>query len=111
VGLFNEVGFAMRMQHLRAGLRLNSRVPVAVEWTESGHTHRVQGFTIDVSPKGCLAVVPQGFTMGQKLRLINLTNQNASEAVLIWRGHEGRAGWELGIELQNPCEEFWGLEF
>jgi hypothetical protein len=111
VGLFNEAGFAIRMQYLRAGLRLNSRVPVAVEWTESGYTHRVEGFTIDVSPKGCLAVVPQGFTMGQKLRLINLTNQSASEGLLIWRGHEGRAGWELGIELQNPSEEFWGLDF
>jgi hypothetical protein len=30
---------------------------------------------------------------------------------LIWRGHEGRTGWELGLELQDAGEEFWGVDF
>jgi PilZ domain len=103
--------FEQRMKHLRAGVRLNSRVAVAVEWTESGRTLRSEGYTVDVSPKGCLAVFPQGFTVGQRLRLINLTNQQVSESVLVWRGHEGRGGWELGLELQNSPADFWGLDF
>lgn len=99
------------MKHLRAGARLNSRVAVAVEWTEGGRALRAEGYTVDVSPKGCLAIVPQGFVVGQRLRLINLINKNAGEAVLIWRGHEGRAGWELGLELQGSGGDFWSIEF
>jgi len=56
-------------------------------------------------------VVPQGFNVGQKLRLVNLTNQISCDAVLVWRGHEGRTGWELGLELQEPSPDFWGLDF
>jgi len=48
--------------------------------------------------------------VGQKMRLKNMSNQKETEATLIWRGHEGRAGWELGLELQNPPAEFWGVE-
>ena len=109
--LLNESTYEARMQRLRAGVRVNARVRVAVEWAEAGRTMRAEGYTVDISPKGCLAVVPQGFTVGQKLRLINLVNKNVSESVLVWRGHEGRGGWELGLELQEPSFEFWGLDF
>jgi hypothetical protein len=111
VTLLNDTSYEARMKHIRAGVRVNSRVGVALEWTESGKTLRAEGYTVDISPKGCLAIVPQGFTVGQKLRLINLVNQNKSEAVLVWRGHEGRGGWELGLELQEPSLEFWGVDF
>jgi len=90
---------------------VNSRVPVVVEWTEGERTLRAEGYTKDIGPKGCLVVVQEGFVVGQRLRLINPVNQLASEAVLVWRGHEGPSGWELGLELQQPVKEFWGLEF
>ncbi len=109
--LINEANFDARMKYTRAGVRLNSRARVAVEWSEGGRTMRVEGTTVDISPKGCLAVVPQGFTVGQKLTLVNLTNNNSCEAVLVWRGHEGRSGWELGLELKDPEFDFWGLDF
>jgi PilZ domain len=107
----SEQSFETRMQKLRAGKRVNSRVPVAVEWEESRTRHTAQGWTVDISPSGCLVVVPQGFALGQKLKLVNLVNKNVSPAVLVWRGHEGRTGWELGLELQEPPEDFWGLDF
>ncbi len=107
----DEMSFQERMKHIRAGARLNSRVKVAVEWNEGGQKHRAEGYTVDISPRGCLAIVPQGFPVGQRVRLVNLINQNESNAVLIWRGHEGRTGWELGLELQDPPFEFWGVEF
>jgi hypothetical protein len=109
--LRDEAGTNSRMKQLRAGVRLNSRVAVAVEWNEGGQTLRAEGYTVDIGPKGCLAVVPQGFPVGQRLRLVNLINSSKSEAVLIWRGHEGRTGWALGLELQDPSPEFWGLDF
>jgi hypothetical protein len=103
--------FERRMKHIRAGIRLNSRVAVAVEWTEAGRTLRTEGYTVDIGSKGCLAILPQGFTLGQRLHLINLTNQHACESVLVWRGHEGGGGWELGLELQKMPADFWGLDF
>jgi hypothetical protein len=99
------------MQHLRASVRLNSRVPLVVEWTEGGQTHSETGYTVDVSPKGCLAMVPQGFAVGQKLKLLNKVTGKESQAILIWRGHEGRKGWELGLELHEPPSDFWGVDF
>lgn len=103
--------YEARMQHLRASVRLNSRVPLLVEWTEGGQMHCESGYTMDVSPKGCLAIVPQGFAVGQKLRLRNKVNGQEADATLIWRGHEGRAGWELGLELQSASHDFWGVDF
>jgi len=111
VGIGNASSVELRMQNVRAGVRVNSRVPVAVEWAESGRSMRAEGYTMDASTKGCLAVIPQGFPVGQRLVLINLVNKNVCEAVLIWRGHEGRAGWELGLELQDASMDFWGLDF
>jgi len=99
-----------RTGQLRATVRLNSRVPLAVEWNEGGEQHSEIGYTVDVSPNGCLAIVRQGFPVGQKLRLVNKVNGNACDAILIWRGHEGRTGWELGLELHEPPAEFWGVE-
>jgi len=111
VALGNVSRFDERMQNARAGVRVNSRVPVAVEWAEGGRARRAEGYTVDASTKGCLAVIPQCFPVGYKLLLVNLVNKNACEAVLIWRGHEGREGWELGLELQDAAMDFWGLDF
>ena len=107
----NEVKTAARTKKMRGGFRVNSRVNIAVEWTDGGQVLRAEGHTMDIGPKGCLAIVPQVFTVGQKLRLINLLNEAACPAVLIWRGHENRKGWELGLELENAPQDFWGLEF
>ena len=111
LALLRDMSLEARMRHIRSSGRLNSRVAVAVEWTDAGRSLRAEGHTVDIAPKGCLAVIPQGFAVGQRLRLVNFTNQISCEAVLIWRGHEGRKGWELGLELQEPSADFWGLDF
>jgi hypothetical protein len=100
-----------RHAHKRAGGRLNSRVELAVEWEEAGKTLRAKGFTVDISPKGCMAIVEQGLPVGQKLRVVNGMNGKTADATLIWRGHEGRKGWEFGLELEGSGEDFWGVEF
>jgi PilZ domain len=96
--------------YARSSSRLNSRVPVALEWSEGGEVRRTEGRTLDISPKGCLAIFPQRFTVGQQLRIRNLVNQKTDDAVLVWRGHEGRGGWELGIELVEPPLDFWEVD-
>jgi hypothetical protein len=112
VSVSSEINYAFKMlQYMRAGARVNSRVRVLLEWNESGNSHTVEGYTVDISPKGCLAVAPQGFAVGQKLKLRNASNHKESDATLTWRGHEGRTGWELGLELVHPPADFWGVEF
>jgi len=112
VSVSSEVNYAFKMlQYMRAGARVNSRVRVVLEWNEAGSTHTVEGYTVDISPKGCLAIAPQGFAVGQKLKLKNTINEKVADATLIWRGHEGRTGWELGLELAHPAADFWGVEF
>lgn len=108
----SEVDSAFKMlQYMRSGARVNSRVRVVLEWHENGTAHSAEGYTVDISPKGCLAVAPQGFPVGQKLKLRNTSTHKESDATLIWRGHEGRTGWELGLELTHPPADFWGVEF
>lgn len=107
----SEQSFESRTKQLRAGKRVNSRVPIGVEWEENRSRRTTQGWTVDISLNGCLVIVPQGFPVGQKLNLVNLVNKSVSQATLIWRGHQGHTGWELGLELQNPPDDFWGLDF
>ena len=100
-----------RGEHVRSGERLNSRVQLTVEWEEGGRTLQAKGYTVDISPKGCMAIVEQGLPIGQKLRIVNGISGKSAAATLIWRGHEGRKGWELGLELDGMQEDFWGMEY
>ena len=98
------------LEHDRTQGRLNSRVPVAIEWAEGGPQLRTEGYTVDVSSRGCLAVVTLGFTVGEQLRLMNLADQNSCEAVPAWCRNEGDHKWAVGLELREPGLDFWGLE-
>src|SRR5260370_5514597 len=108
VALLKDTSFDARMRSIRSSGRLNSRVAVAVEWTDAGQTLRAEGYTIDISAKGCLAVVPQALGVGQKLRLVNLINQISCEAVLVWRGQSRREGWGVGPGCGATLHHFLG---
>jgi PilZ domain len=107
VEILSDAAHELKMKRIREAVRVNSRVGVTVEWQELGETYSVSGYTVDISTKGCLAIVPKGFAIGQNVKLTNLINGRLSGAKLIWRGHEGRSGWELGLELENPPIDFW----
>ena len=101
-------------RQLRAGVRVNSKVKkvkAVVERKDEGRVARAEGHTMDVSAYGCMAVVPEGFEVGEELRLINLINQKECEAVLVWRGQRGATGWEVGMQLRAPEPNFWELDF
>ena len=106
----NELAQLTRMRHQRAGARVNSRIAVAAEWTEAGRATRVQGYTVDISPRGCQVVLPHEFGVGQRLRITNLANKRTCEGTVTWRGHQGHAGWELGLAIDAGAE-FWGSAF
>ena len=97
-------------QEKRRGVRVNSRVPIAVEWDIGGETHRRETQTRVVGPYGCLVVLPQNLEIDQRIQVINLVNRQANPGIIVWRGNERAEGWELGVELINPEMGFWGLD-
>jgi hypothetical protein len=91
--------------------RVNSRIPVLVEWEDASQTFRIEGKTKDSSLRGCLVIAPRCVGVGQKLRLTNRINQKSCEAVVIWHEEDSRANWELGLQLQDPAHDFWEMDF
>jgi hypothetical protein len=101
-----------KLKKKRRGIRLNSRVPVAIEWqkTDIDGSCREEAFTRVVGPYGCLVVLRERLEVEQALRIINLATKESNSAVIVWKGNERPDGWELGIELIHPTMDFWGLE-
>jgi hypothetical protein len=94
----------------RRGVRVNSRVPIALEWDAGGQVRCGEAQTRVVGPYGCLVVLPQNLEVDQRIQVTNLVSSRANPAVIVWRGHERAEGWELGIELIDPEMGFWGLD-
>ena len=95
----------------RRGVRMNSRVRVAVEWQGAdGKEVRQETVTCMVSPYGCLVVLGHNLPLEQQVRVTNLERRENVPAMVVWKGNERAEGWEHGIELKNPEVDFWGLE-
>jgi hypothetical protein len=97
-------------QEDRRGRRVNSCVPVSVEWNSHGEVQRGEARTRVVGAYGCLVVLSQHLEVKQQIQLTNLMSQQSNPAVIVWRGNQRPEGWELGIELINPQMGFWGVE-
>jgi hypothetical protein len=97
-------------RELRRGERVNSRVPIAVEWNSGGKMLRKETQTCVVGPYGCMVVLANNLEMSQTIHLTNMVSKMSNAGVIVWRGVQRPDGWELGIELINPQMGFWGLE-
>jgi len=95
----------------RRGVRMNSRVPVSIEWEEAqGQRVRSKAFTCVVNPYGCLVVLPENLAIDQQVLVINMVSEQTIAGTVVWRGNLRDEGWELGIELSQPPADFWGLD-
>lgn len=95
----------------RRGRRMNSRVPVRLEWDNASGTRiRFDAHTRIVNPYGCMIVLPNSLALEQRIALTNLANNSSNAAVIVWKGHSRPDGWEYGVELIAPEMDFWGLE-
>jgi hypothetical protein len=100
-----------RNREARRGRRMNSRVPVRLEWDgEAGKRHRVEAHTRVVNPYGCMLVLSDSLNLDHRVALTNLANATSNAAVVVWKGNQRPEGWEYGIELVAPEMDFWGLE-
>lgn len=94
----------------RRGERVNSRVPITVEWSAGGQILRREAQTRVVGPYGCMAIIPMELQVKQSIQLTNLVSRQSNSAVVVWRGQQHPEGWEMGIELLNPQMGFWEIE-
>jgi len=100
-----------RYRENRRGRRMNSRVPVKLEW-DAAHGPRitVEAHTRVVNPYGCMVVLEQSLELEHRVALTNLATESSNAAVVVWKGSPRPDGWEYGIELVAPEMDFWGLE-
>lgn len=101
----------IRDKRKRRGPRVNSRVPLTVEWNGGfGHLSFEAGFTRVVNNYGCLLVSPKEINLQQNIRLTNLATRKLASGVVVWKGTQRPDGWELGVELIPADLDFWGVE-
>ena len=106
-----EMPLEANPQQARRGVRVNSRVPVVIEWDSgAGSASKDQAHTCVVNCYGCLLLTPHELPVEQRLRLTNLANLRSIGAVVVWKGRQRVEGWELGVELIKPEMDFWGLD-
>lgn len=100
-----------RYNDKRRGRRMNSRVPVRLEWDAgSGLRMKVEAHTTVVNPYGCMVVLPDSLEVEHRVALTNLATEASNAAIVVWKGNDRPEGWEYGIELVAPDMDFWGLE-
>lgn len=95
----------------RRGHRMNSRVPVRLEWDNGERRVLVEASTRVVNPYGCMIVLEEDLKLEHRLALTNLATDTSNSAIIVWKGPQRReGGWEYGVELVAPEMDFWGLE-
>lgn len=111
VKLIESKPVGARYREKRRGQRMNSRVPVRLEWdTPSRERIRVAAHTRVVNPYGCMIVLKHSLELEDRVALTNLATNSTNAAVVVWKGGARPDGWEYGIELVSPEMDFWGLE-
>jgi hypothetical protein len=100
-----------RYREKRRGRRMNSRVPVRLEWDDAaGKRVTVEAHTRIVNPYGCMVVLEHSLNLEQRLALTNLAIKSSNAAIIVWKGNSRPDGWEYGVELIAPEMDFWGLD-
>src|ERR1700732_4400482 len=96
----------------RRGRRMNSRVPIRLEWVDStGRRCSTEAHTRVVNPYGCMVVLDHDLKLEHRVALINVATKTSNSAVIVWKGTQRpEGGWEYGVELVAPEMDFWGLE-
>ena len=101
-----------RYSEKRRGNRMNSRVPVRLEWEDAkGQRMRVEAHTRVVNPYGCMVILEQDLKLEHRLAMTNLATDASNSAVVVWKGSKRpEGGYEYGVELVAPEMDFWGLD-
>ena len=100
-----------KLHSKRRGKRMNSRVPVIIQWQPSaGPPACEDAVTRVLGPFGCLLVLCKPLDLDQRIELTNRNTRQTCAAVVVWLGKERVEGCEYGVELLDPVADFWEIE-
>src|SRR5260370_7254656 len=103
MGIHKDVAHATKWRELRRGVRLNSRVAVALDWTpEGGDKQHIEVHTRMVNPYGCLVVLTHDLAFEQKVQLTNLPTRKANATVVLSKRSKLHARREFTSQLISP---------
>lgn len=109
--LAQDIPRDVRSRSNRRGPRMNSRVPVTIEWRNNGGPLRFEaGFTRVVNTYGCLLVSPREIGLRERVKVTNLATREMAHGVVVWKGTERSDGWDVGVELLAADLNFWGVD-
>ena len=97
----------------RRGGRVLIRVPVRVRGiTQDGGRVEETAEAFVVSRYGALLCTSTLLQMSSPLTVTNGFSHEAESFRVVWLGEKQPDGrWEIGIEADNPREDFWGIRF
>lgn len=109
---YSPLSLEAKMRQKRRAPRMNSRVPLTIEWCEQSmnRVNHGEAHTRVVNFYGCLLVAARPMAIEQQMTLTNLFTKQTITAVVVYRGTKGFDGWEMGVELVKPQADFWGIE-
>jgi hypothetical protein len=100
-----------KFKEKRRGNRMNSRVPVRLEWDAGGKRVSVEAHTRIVNHYGCMVILEHDLDLEHRVALTNIAMASSNAAVIVWKSEpRPEGGWEYGVELVAPAIDFWGLE-
>jgi hypothetical protein len=100
-----------KFKEKRRGNRMNSRVPVRLEWGAGEKRVSAEAHTRIVNHYGCMVILQHDLDLDQPVALTNLAMEASNAAVIVWKSEpRPEGGWEYGVELVAPAIDFWGLE-
>src|SRR5258708_4080119 len=67
----------------RRGTRMNSRVPVRLEWEAQGARRGLDAHTRVVNPYGCMIVLPESLSLEHRIALTNLATGSSNAPVAV----------------------------
>src|SRR5216683_690537 len=101
-----------RHKEQRRGHRMNSRVPVRLEWDlPSGKRVKAEAHTRVVNPYGCMVVLQHDLPLEHRVAITNVPGRPRNVAVMVGKGDGPReGGWKSGVGLGAPARVFGVLE-
>src|SRR5207245_11724791 len=92
-----------RHHEKRRGRRMNSRVPVRLEWDdETSKRISVEAHTRVVNTYRCMVVIKRELGLEHRLALTNLISYTRNDAVRVWRGSRSPDGWDYRVQRYDP---------
>lgn len=102
---------APKIKEKRRGNRMNSRVPVRLEWDAGSKRVSEEAHTRIVNHYGCMVILQHDLDLERRVALTNMATASSNAAVIVWKSEpRPEGGWEYGVELVAPEIDFWGLE-